>query len=357
MSSVLPEFEGQAEFKIFDAIVGSITEVQALIDQYQPDVIVSAGSNAAYLKASLDIPVLGLQTTDSDIVNAVTRASKLSSDVCLVNFGEPSPVVPLLRSHLNIELQEACYKTAEQAREVFHILSNRPRDERVRAFVGASLICGLAAQHNLHSILIYSSESCAATLKKAVSVGIQSRAQKIDRALTHWLINQSKTPIILTDHEGDSITLNKAAKDDLNLSLEFEMDLADIIHPQDAQRPTDGECTINGVDWFFHQDTVNLGERPMFMYQLYRRKQTALADTARTICGSAEKHYSKRLVYASAAIESLLKKVASFSNSPSNVLILGESGTGKDIDRKRNPSPQSIRRRTFCCAKLQRNTH
>ncbi|WP_371196017.1 sigma 54-interacting transcriptional regulator [Glaciecola sp. SC05] len=330
MSSVLPEFEGQAEFKIFDAIVGSINEVQTLIDQYQPDVIVSAGSNAAYLKASLDIPVLSLRTTDTDIINAVTRASKMSSDISLINFGEPSVVVPLLKSHLNISLEESCYKTAEQARELFHILANSDDAQKNRALVGASLICGLAAQHGLRSILIYSAESCATTLKEAVLVGNQSRAKKIDKALTHWLINQSKTPIILTDHEGDSITLNKAAKEDLNLSLEFEMDLADIIHPQDPQRPTDGECTINGVDWFFHQDSVNPGKRPMFMYQLYRRKQAAVND-ASSSNGSKDAHNAKRLVFSSEAIQTLLDKVASFSNSPSNVLILGESGTGKEL--------------------------
>ncbi len=327
MTSVLPEFKGQAEFKIFDAIVGSISEVQALIDQYQPDVIISAGSNAAYLKASLDMPVLSLATTDADIINAVTRASKLSSNISLVNFGEHSPVVELLKSHLNIDLNEACYKTADQARELFNVIAAAKTDDSL-TFVGASLVCGLAAQRGFQSILIYSEASCIATLKQAIAAGHQARAQKIDKALTYWLINQSKTPIILTDKEGDSVTLNKAAKEDLNLSLEFEMDLSEIIHPLNEERPSDGECTINGVDWFFHQDTVLYGQRPMFMYQLYRRKQGVLAATGTSL---SKQSSVKPLVFASKAMHDLLEKVASFSNSPSNVLIFGESGTGKEL--------------------------
>jgi propionate catabolism operon transcriptional regulator len=327
MASVLPEFAGQAEFKIFDAIVGSISEVQTLIDQYQPDVIVSAGSNAAYLKSSLDIPVLSLVSTDSDIINAVTRASKLSSNINLVNFGEPSSVVALLNSHLNIDLNEACYKTAEQAREIFNVLAANVNKDAPPIFVGASLVCGLAAQRGFQSILIYSEASCIATLKQAIAAGQRARTQHIDKALTYWLINQSKTPIILTDPEGDSITLNKAAKVDLNLSLEFEMDLAEIIHPQDESRPNNGECTINNVDWYFHQDTVTYGQRTMFMYQLYRRKQTALSQGSTPLKSDTK----KPLVFASKVMHDLLDKVASFSNSPSNVLIFGESGTGKEL--------------------------
>jgi propionate catabolism operon transcriptional regulator len=52
MTSVLPEFGEQAKFKLFDAIVGSVTEIDEHISSFLPDVIVSAGSNAAYLKSA-----------------------------------------------------------------------------------------------------------------------------------------------------------------------------------------------------------------------------------------------------------------------------------------------------------------
>jgi propionate catabolism operon transcriptional regulator len=320
MSSMLPTGQSETEFKIVDSIVGSVAEAEQQIDKYQPDVVVSGGSNAAYLKASLAIPVLSLTVTNEDVIEAIQRAATVGNNIVLISFDDYSSIVPLLETSLNIKIEQKKYQTSDQAREMFHIAS-RKKDAVI---VGASLVCGLATQANIPSFMFYSSKSCALVIEQAVQQAIIHRSQKKQHALTHWLLNQSKTPIIMTDVSGGSITLNLAARKELNLSPDYEIDLEELIHPQETQRPTDGECSINGNDWWFHQDKVVSGGEIVHVYQLYRKK----LDIDLAQIENDNKH---QLTYQSKAIGNVMKQVKSFSSSPSNVLINGESGTGKEL--------------------------
>lgn len=320
VSSVIPEFADKAQFKIIDAIVGSAAEIQQHIDRFNPDVVVSGGVNASYLDSMLDIPVASLDVTESDIIEAVTRAAQVSRKIVLFNFKRKSAVIPLLESSLNIHIQEVLYTRPDEARESFHIVST----QKDIAIVGASLVCGLAAQNNVLSFMFYSAESCRNTLRHAIDMGSTNRASKTEYALTNWLLKQSRTPIIMTDANGESVTLNEAARQELDLSLDFEIDLAELIHPEDAVRPTDGECQINGNEWWFHQDKVDAQNQTMHVYQLYRKKTDA-KPADKTL------HHNHQLTFQSSSLDQVMKQVNSFSTSPSNVLINGESGTGKEL--------------------------
>ncbi len=318
MTSVLPEFSDKATFKILDTIVGNVSDINKYIDSFNPDVIVSAGANAAYLKSALDLPVISLDCTVNDIILAVTRAAQVAKNIVMINFAEQSPVVPLLASALNVSIQEKIYTTPAQARELFQLT----RQQENIAYVGASLVCGLANQHSIPSFLLYSAESCRETIACAIKAANEHIESNQSSALTDWLLKQSKTPIFMTDEKGVSITFNQAAIKDLGVDLEHCNDLESLIHPEESSRPTDGECCIEGVDWWFHQDCVRVKNTPLYIYQLYRKKLKPKKNS---------QSLQHKLVYQSPAIAKVMAQVKSYSSSPSNVLIYGESGTGKEL--------------------------
>ena len=318
MTSVLPEFAEQAKFKLFDAIVGSVSEIDEHIRSFSPDVIVSAGSNAAYLKSALDLPVISLDCSVTDIISAVQRAAQVARKIVLINFAEASPVVPVLEAALNVTVQEEIYTTPEQARELFQLTRQQPNI----AYVGASLVCGLATQQGFPSFLLYSADSCRQTIISAIHIAKQQLATHQSAALTNWLLKQSKTPIFMADEEGQSIIFNQAARDDLGVHNDHCSDLENLIHSEEILRPTDGECCIQGIDWWFHQDCVMTQGKPLYIYQLYRKKPKPEKVKA------SSRH---QLVFKSSAVEKVMQQVRAFSTSPSNVLIYGESGTGKEL--------------------------
>lgn len=318
MTSVLPEFGEYAKFKLFDAIVGSVSEIDEHIKSFLPDVIVSAGANAAYLKSALDLPVVSLDCSVTDIISAVQRAAQVSRNIVLINFSEASPVVPILEAALNVTIQEEIYTTPEQARELFQLTRQQPNI----AYVGASLVCGLATQHSIPSFLLYSAESCRKTIAAAIQIANEQLTTNQSAALTNWLLKQSKTPIFMTDEEGQSIIFNHAARRDLGVDNDNCSDLENLIHSEELMRPTDGECRIQGIDWWFHQDCVMTQGQPLYIYQLYRKKPKPAKVK------STSRH---QLVFESSSVEKVMQQVKVFSSSPSNVLIYGESGTGKEL--------------------------
>lgn len=321
MSSIFPAYTPRAQFKIVDAIVGSVGEIQQHIDDYHPDVVVSAGSNAAYLASALALPVESLHTTERDIVNAVSKAARVSQHIVLINFTGPSVTVPLLEQSLGITITEYVYRTADEAREWFHIARTQPGV----VFVGASLVCSLALQHGIPSFLLYSAESCEAALKRALLRGEEYRRQREQQALTHWLLGQSKTPIILVDVVDERVVFNQAAKSQLQLSPEYNSDLLPLLKYAGNAQLADGDCTINQRDWWYHQDDVFINNRHCYVFQLYPKT----AESA----GAKEQQSAQQyqLVYQSAQMSSVLSQVEAFAHSPSNVLIFGESGTGKEL--------------------------
>jgi propionate catabolism operon transcriptional regulator len=318
MTSVLTEFSEQAKFKLFDAIVGSVSEIDEHIRSFLPDVIVSAGANAAYLKSALDLPVVSLDCSVPDIISAIQRAAQVARKIVLINFAEASPVVPILEAALNVTVQEEIYTTPEQARELFQLTCKQPNI----AYVGASLICGLATQVNIPSFLLYSADSCRKTITSAIRIANEQLSSNQGVALTNWLLKLSKTPIFMTDEEGQSITFNQAARLDLGVQNNNFSDLESLIYSEETLRPTDGECRIQGIDWWFHQDCMMTQGKPLYIYQLYRKKPKP--EKAKI----SSRH---QLVFESSAVEKVMQQVKAFSSSPSNVLIYGESGTGKEL--------------------------
>jgi propionate catabolism operon transcriptional regulator len=215
-------------------------------------------------------------------------------------------------------VQEEIYTTPEQAREIFQLTRQQPNI----AYVGASLVCGLATQHSIPSFLLYSPESCRKTIASAIQIANQQSVTNQGSALINWLLQQSKTPIFMTDEEGQSIVFNQAARHDLGVDNDNCSDLESLIHSEEVMRPTDGECRIQGIDWWFHQDCVMTQGKPLYIYQLYKKKPKPEKAKA------SSRH---QLVFESRAVEKVMQQVRAFSCSPSNVLIYGESGTGKEL--------------------------
>lgn len=321
MSSVLNEFKNDADFKIYDVIIGSLQEIQSQIDVFNPDVIISAGSNAAYLKSELSIPVVSLDIDDEDVIDAISKASKTSSHICYIHYGRKNPVVALLQSHLGITIHECLYSTPDQAREHFQIFNKRADV----AFVSASLVCGLAAQHNKDAFLLYSQRSCKKAIEKAIQNARKERITRVDHALGKWLLQDSKTPIIMLDENGRSVTLNAAAKRDLGLAGAVDSELNDLFATENLEQ-SDGECQINGQEWWFHRDILSINNERTFVFQLYPKRYSNKNES--TTAPPTE------LIYQSDAMHHILSQVSAFAATPSNTLIHGETGTGKELIAK-----------------------
>jgi propionate catabolism operon transcriptional regulator len=136
----------------FDEAVRHIRE--RLADE-RCDAVISAGSNGAYLKSRLPVPVIVARASGYDVMQALARARQLSPRIALVTYQEPVPALAEFQRMFGLEIVQRTYATEEDARAVVNDL----KADGIEAVAGAGLITDLAEEAGLHGVFIYSAAS------------------------------------------------------------------------------------------------------------------------------------------------------------------------------------------------------
>ena len=319
-----------ADFHIIDAIVGSIIEVNKHIDEIQPDVVISAGSNAAYLQNNIKTPVIALPVSDADIIAATSKAAKACKKIKLITYDPHHSLVPLLETALNISIEHHTYATAKLAREQFYLLET----DKDTAIVGASLVCDLAAQNGIKSFMYYSPQSCKDAIEAALSAAKVSVSQNIQGSFFSWLVSQESIPVVYVDVARSQVIASRGASIQFELSNnsndEFQqtcLSFASHFLLNRSDQPTKQEFNFHGRHYVTDVTEGKASNSLLLSFepdiQVPSKVTVAEQDIVRQTGGL--------LRFESDAMAKVLKKVSYFAISASNVLITGESGTGKEL--------------------------
>ncbi|NUU00897.1 propionate catabolism operon regulatory protein PrpR [Herbaspirillum robiniae] len=119
------------------------------------DAVISAGSNGAYLKSRLPVPVIVARASGFDAMQALARARKITPRIALVTYQEAMPALAEFQRTFGLDIVQRTYATEEDARAVVNDL----KASGIEAIVGAGLITDLAEEAGLHGVFIYSSAS------------------------------------------------------------------------------------------------------------------------------------------------------------------------------------------------------
>ena len=123
--SVMDPFASEAELAFHDTVASDKIDYQALLDRYHPDVIMSAGANAAFLANTLSVPVVSQPVKESDIIEACFKAKKVSDRIHLFTYGAGVPgrlkLIKYLSELLEINLVHRHYLTSDEASEQFYL--------------------------------------------------------------------------------------------------------------------------------------------------------------------------------------------------------------------------------------------
>lgn len=171
INALLPDFADEADIEIVEFVASEHQDTHDLADRYRADVIVSAGSNAAYLQATLAVPVLAQPVTDADVVEAIAKARRIAARVHVFTYsGEPGitdRMFSSLSDMLDTQIIHKTYTTTDEATESLLLAL---ADDAPAVVVGPSYICRLAEQHNTPAILMYSKPSARLLLRRAIDV-------------------------------------------------------------------------------------------------------------------------------------------------------------------------------------------
>ncbi|EAA5904070.1 propionate catabolism operon regulatory protein PrpR [Salmonella enterica] len=154
----------------------AVTYIRKKLATERCDAIIAAGSNGAYLKSRLSIPVILIKPSGFDVLQALAKAGKLTSSIGIVTYQETIPALLAFQKTFHICLEQRSYVTEEDARGQI----NELKANGIEAVVGAGLITDLAEEAGMTAIFIYSAATVRQAFHDALDMTRLTRRQRVD---------------------------------------------------------------------------------------------------------------------------------------------------------------------------------
>jgi propionate catabolism operon transcriptional regulator len=137
------------------------------------DVVIAAGSNAAYLKGRVSVPVVIAKASGFDVMQALARARRVSDKIGVITYQEQLPQLAEFSATFGVPIEQRTYVTEEDARAQINDL----KAAGMRAIVGAGLITDLAEEAGLTGVFVYSATSIRQAFDDALEMARQTQLE------------------------------------------------------------------------------------------------------------------------------------------------------------------------------------
>ena len=336
---IAAEYNDRAELRVitrgFEDIVREIDAAGA----DRPDVVVAGGSNGAYLKPRLSLPVVVINPSGFDVMHALARARRDAESVALVTHGDTPEEVRRFVAAYGMDVVSASYTSRQGAESCVLDL----RDRGVGVVVGPGLVTDLAAQAGMNAVFLYSRDSVRAAFDTALEVVQATRRESARRQRLDNLLQHLRDGVVALDAQGrvEAINQRLATALDIDAKQAVGQPLLNIAPNLLGLLPdTEGDTlgTVHGVNYVIHRGPLastgaGASEGTVFTFQESRaveRLDRTLRSRQRPQQFSA-RYRLDDLVGESAPIERVRTLVRRYAKSDATVLVLGESGTGKEM--------------------------
>ncbi len=207
LQDLAPAFHTRAHVEVVDVgFANAVARVQAIAAQRPIDVVVAAGSNGAYLRQQLEMPVVLVKVGGFDVLQALSHAKRLSTQVGLVTYEGMLPDLSPLAGLLTLEVAQRTYRTEEEARLCVREL----KQMGVEVVVGSGAAVDCADDLGLMGVFLYSVDAVREALEDAFEVARASRIEWAKRERLNTILAQLSDGVIAVDKDERIQTLNPA---------------------------------------------------------------------------------------------------------------------------------------------------
>jgi propionate catabolism operon transcriptional regulator len=155
----------------------AVKHIRARLQTERCDAVIAAGSNAAYLKGRLPVPVVIAKASGADLMQALAKARRQTPHVGVITYQEALPELADFQAAFGLSIMQRTYDTVEDARERVADMKR----EGMRAIVGAGLITDLAEEAGLAGVFVYSAASIRLAFEDALELARLSRLEGAGR--------------------------------------------------------------------------------------------------------------------------------------------------------------------------------
>ncbi|WP_136419441.1 propionate catabolism operon regulatory protein PrpR [Herbaspirillum sp. ST 5-3] len=164
---ITPEFDDRATIEpIRYGFEEAVQHIRERLETERCDAVIAAGSNAAYLKSRLSLPVVIAKASGFDVMQALARARKITPEIGLVTYQETMSELADFQATFGLKIAQRTYTTEEDARAQIDEL----KASGIKAIVGAGLVTDLAQEAGLAGIFVYSATSIRQAFEDALEI-------------------------------------------------------------------------------------------------------------------------------------------------------------------------------------------
>jgi transcriptional regulator, propionate catabolism operon regulatory protein len=342
LQELAPSFRDQARVEVLDKGYQEAVDAVRASQAAEPiDVLVAAGSNGAFLRQHLDLPVVLVKVGGFDVMRALGRARAISSRIALVAYGEPSPEVQQFNELFGLGVEQRAYRTEEEARECVRELRSRG----LEVVVAPGLVADLAEEAGMIGVFLYSQDAVREALDDAVEIARVARIELAKRERLNTILAQLKDGVVAVDLQERIETLNPAMEQLLGASAEALLGrrLSDVA-PELGLRGTLAEARAELeqiqrlgprtlvtsrmpiVEQGLQTGAVLTCQDPVTIHRVDRSLRASRQPRS-----AGTRYELEQIVGESPAIQRTKALAAACAASDATVLITGESGTGKEL--------------------------
>ncbi|WP_251495532.1 sigma 54-interacting transcriptional regulator [Otoolea muris] len=334
----------EVEFSIVEGLRTEILEEEKRKVIEGADVAIAAGANAQIAAAAFQIPVLQLRITDFDYLTAVEQGLKLGGAPAVVTYQQP--ISKSMKEYLQIigrEVENIVYEDTEELQEALS-------DSRADVIIGATHAVEVGKRLGRKTVLLYPSFACILdTIAEAKNLARELEKERNKNQYINGLLHCSVNGIFLVDSLCRVIDFNQKAVELAAIEREkLKYSYLDQILPN---------LKLNEFVWGSAQEAlriIRLGGKEMFcnivrldnrrsqfdgavimMYYLdelkHQIRQGEKEERQRKEKGFKAKRNFSDIIGSSLAIRRCIEDARFYAESESNLMVYGETGTGKEI--------------------------
>lgn len=188
----------------FDAV---LDEARQMVASGRCDVVLSAGSNADYLRQHLNVPVVSVRVGGFDVMAALAEACAGVDRTALVLFRSiPREVGEFLQGY-RIPVALHSYDSEADARAIVADLAA----QGFPSLVGAGLAARCAREYGIRAVFLYSRASVLAALQEALNIVNTQRTERTARQRLASVLHHLDTGVVAVGEHGEILAANPAA--------------------------------------------------------------------------------------------------------------------------------------------------
>ncbi len=180
LRDVTLEYDGLAHIEsIRHGFDDAVRHIRQRLANERCDAVIAAGSNGAYLRSRLPLPVITVKASGFDVMQALARARRIAPQVGLISYQDSMPALQEFAAAFDHPILVRKYDTEEDARAQVNDLVAHG----VKVVVGAGLVTDLAEEAGLQAVFMYSDSSVRQAFDTALEL-VRHRSGKPGRSDT-----------------------------------------------------------------------------------------------------------------------------------------------------------------------------